>query len=210
MDTLCIECEEASTDLRPARGGGGVCPACAAVFYVECGGCHEFFPRDESKEADGVAYCVGCYGSTFGPAGAMSEDDVEALVAEYARVDAEAKKLDERLKELKEMIKSVAATRERVANAVVLGSGESRVTCSFSTSYKCDEDRANALESVLGADRFASLFKRSISVIKPGVDKLLKSDEPPEIVDAVRGILDTVETPRITVTKPKKAKEPGA
>ncbi len=210
MDTLCIECEEASTDLRPARGGGGVCPACAAVFYVECGACHELFPRDESKEADGVAYCVGCYGDAFGPAGSMSEEDVEVLVAEYARVDAEQKKLDARLKELKEMIKAVAATRERVANAVVLGTGESRVTCSFSVSYKCDDDQAAALETVLGAERFSALFKRSITVIKPGVDKLLKGDEDPEIVDAVRGVLDTVETPRITVTKPRKAKEPGA
>jgi len=210
METHCIECEEESTDLRPARGGGGVCPACAAVFYVECGGCRQFFPRDEAKQVDGVAFCVDCHATAFGPAGAMTEEEVEALVAEFVRLSAEQKALGDRVEALKEQIKAVAATRERVGNAVLLGSGENRVTCSYSIGYKCNEADTAALERLLGEDRFAALFKQTISVNKANADKLLKSDEEdPELVAAVRAALDVVETPRVLAVRAKKPKEPA-
>src|SRR5262249_22130178 len=155
-------------------------------FYIECGGCRQFFPRDEAKQVDGVAFCVECHATAFGPAGAMTEEEVEALVAEFVRLSAEAKTLDDRLEALKEQIKAVAATRERVGNAVLLGSGETRVTCSYATSYKCNAEDVAPLERLLGDDRFAALFKRSISVNKPNVDKFFKADEDPELIAAVR------------------------
>jgi hypothetical protein len=210
MANQCVECEEEATELRPARGGGGVCPACAAVFYVECGGCRQFFPRDEAKNVDGVAFCVDCHATAFGPAGAMTEEEVEALVAEFVRLSAEIKVLADRADALKDQIKAVAATRERVGNAVLLGSGENRVTCSYSIGYKLNEADTAALERLLGEDRFAAVFKRTITVNKANADKLLKSDEEdPEVVAAVRAALDVVETPRITPVRAKKSKEPG-
>jgi hypothetical protein len=209
MSTECVECEVESSELRPARGGGGVCPACAAVFYVECGGCRQFFPRDEAKQVDGVAFCVECHATAFGPAGAMSEEEVEALVAEFVRLSAEAKVLDDRLEALKDQIKAVAATRERVANAVLLGSGENRVTCSYATSYKVNAEEVVPLERLLGEDRFAALFKRTISVNKPNVDKFFKADEDPELIAAVRAVIDVVESPRVATVRAKKPKEPA-
>jgi hypothetical protein len=180
------------------------------VFYVECGGCRQFFPRDEAKNVDGVAFCVDCHATAFGPAGAMTEEEVEALVAEFVRLSAEIKVLADRADALKDQIKAVAATRERVGNAVLLGSGENRVTCSYSIGYKLNDADTAALERLLGEDRFAAVFKRTITVNKANADKLLKNDEEdPEVVAAVRAALDVVETPRITPVRAKKSKEPG-
>jgi hypothetical protein len=207
----CDECQAEAATLSATRGGDRVCDACAAAYYVVCEACHLLVPRDETREADGVHYCADCFVTTFGPGGFLTDEDIDELVAEYIRLDAEAKALGERLDALKDHIKAVAATRERVSGTVMLGRGETRVTCSYSTSYRSDPERAAALEAAFGADVADALFERKLSVNRAGVERVLASRDPADadLRIAVVAAVDAVETPRITVPRRPKGKAEG-
>lgn len=214
MDQLCAECQTPSARLVAARGGEGVCPECAAAHYVACSDCGALVPRDESRERDGCAYCVECHDRLFAPKeDPESTVDVDELVTEFIRLDAEAKRIGERLDAIKELLKATAATRERIAGAVTLGTGESTVKCSYSVAYKPDAEGVDAIEKMLDPERFAELFERTVTVktVKANVERLLdgKTDDDPEVIQAVRSIVDVVETPRLTAQRPKKSKTGG-
>jgi hypothetical protein len=215
MNQPCAECLSPSPDLVRTRAGESVCPACAAEHYIACGDCRGLVARDESRDRDGVAYCVECHDRLFAPKenDGVSSDDLEALVAEYVRLDAEAKRIGERLETIKDLLKAVASNRERVAGAVTLGAGEATVKCTFTTSYKVDAASAEALETALGAERFAELFERKVTVgaNKTNVEQLLKGvgDADTEARDAVRSLVDVVESARLLVQRPRKGKAGG-
>jgi hypothetical protein len=195
-----------ATDVIAIRGGAGVCADCIAGFYVACQTCRELVARDETKTADGCHYCADCFDATFGPGGHLSEDDVEAIVAEYIRLDAEAKSIEKRLEALKDQIKAIAATRERVSGTVMLGRGDQRVTCSYVASYKLDAERAAALETALGAEVFDAYFERKLALNRAAVDRLLSSPEAAEaeLRATVSSVVELVESPRVSVPRAKK------
>jgi hypothetical protein len=206
MGSECAECSEAGSELIATRDGDGVCADCISKYYVACHACRELVARDETREADGCRYCTGCFETTFGPGGHLSEEDVEAVVAEYIALDAEAKRIEKQLDALKDQIKAIAATRERVSGTVMLGRGDHRVTCTFVAQYKLDVERAAALEATLGPDLFGSYFERKLAVNRSAVDRLLSSSEPTDIDlrAAVGSVVDLVESPRVTVPRTKR------
>jgi hypothetical protein len=206
MATECAECGETASDLIATRGGAGVCASCVAGHYVACQTCRELVARDETKTADGCHYCADCFDTTFGPGGHLAEEDVEAIVAEYIELDAESKRIEKRLDALKDRIKAIAATRERVSGTVMLGRGDQRVTCSYVASYKLDAERAAALETALGADVFDTYFERKLALNRAAVDRLLSSPDAAEteLRATVGSVVELVESPRVSVPRPKK------
>ena len=206
METQCSECLTPSPDLVATRAGDQVCPSCATTYYVACGDCKGLAPRDETRASDGVAYCLECFDRMFAVDGIDSEADVEALVAEYVQLSAESKQISERLDAIKDQLKSIAASRERVAGAVVLGDGDQSVRCSYRTDYKVpDAEKVEALEPVLGHDRFVALFDRSVTYKpnKPELEEFLTTAEP-ELREAVREAVRVTEVETLTVPRPRK------
>lgn len=209
----CAECLTPSASLVATRGGAAVCATCAAEHYVACAACGGLVPDDETRSRAGKRHCLACDAELATPkddAGAAV--DVDALVAEYVALDAEAKRIDARLDAIKETLKTVAAARDRVAGAVTLGAGESNVKVSYSTAYKIDLEQAAAIEPMLDPDRFAELFERKVSIAakKAPIEKLLggETDDDPEVIEAIRSVVGVVETPRLAAQIPKPPKAP--
>ena len=199
----CAECLAPGSAVFVTRTGEAVCEACAAEHYAECGGCHKLVARDEAKERDGVAYCLECLDELF----ALPDDaDLEALVAEYVRLTAEEKKLSDRIEQIKDKLRATASVRERIGGAVTLGSGDTTVRCSYSTRYKCDPEKVLPLETLLGEERFASLFERKVAVsaVKTNLEKVLGGAGDDPLRDAVRDAVEITEVPTITVPRAKK------
>src|SRR5438309_11561824 len=78
--------------------------------------------------------------TSYEDSAALSEDALAALVAEFVRLHAEAKQLNDRLDAVKEQLKQHAASQPREANAVLLRAGEHAVKCGYSVrvSYNVD------------------------------------------------------------------------
>src|SRR3712207_5031042 len=150
---LCVECLGAvgAGEALLDRTGGALCRACAAEFYAACAGCGGLVPRDEALAGagDGALLCAECHAKGFaGPDGepAPTEEEVEALVAEYVALHEETKRAGARMEEIKERLKLAAQARPRVSSAVVLRAGDAGVRCSFAVRTTYDAPRLAAAE----------------------------------------------------------------
>ena len=95
---------------------------------------------------------------------ASSEADLSALVAEFIRLHAEAKQLNNRLEEVKEQLKRHAESQPRVANAVILRAGEYAVKCGYGVRVSYNVEKLSAVEAMLDAEQFEALFERKITL----------------------------------------------
>jgi hypothetical protein len=207
---VCYECETAITEPAAIVRGRPLCGTCLEEYFAPCAGCGVFVPKDEAVIRDGVVRCGECATKAAVPDGARvpADDELRTLVDEYVALHAEKTRVDERMEEIKELLKAAAYTRERVAGAVTLKSDNASVKCSFPSRLKADQERVAALESVLGADRFAALFERKVTFNpnKTAVEAVLagKTDDDEDVRQAVRGAVEVTETPTVTVPKGKK------
>lgn len=105
-------------------------------------------------------------------AAALSDAEVVALVAEFIRLHAEAKQLNDRLDAVKEQLKRHAASQPRIANAVLLSTGEDTVKCGYSIRVSYSAEKLAAVEAMLGTEQFTALFARKItfSAVKESLD----------------------------------------
>src|SRR5262245_17328770 len=118
----CAECLGPVSAAVCAQNGANLCPPCAEQFYCPCAGCGALIPQDEAVLRDGALYCVQCLAAPASDdaTAALSEAELSALVAEFIRLHAEVKQLNERLDEIKEQLKRHAASQPRIANTVIL------------------------------------------------------------------------------------------
>src|SRR5262249_33429939 len=161
----CAECLEPVSTPMHAQNGASLCPQCAEQFYRPCGCCGGLIPQDEAVVRDGVLCCVQCLASPVSDDGtaALSDTELLALVAEFIRLHAEAKQLNDRLDAVKEQLKRHAASQPRMANAVMLRAGEHAVKCGYSVRVSYNADKLAAVETLLGTEQFAALFTRKIT-----------------------------------------------
>jgi hypothetical protein len=141
-------------------------------------------------------------------AAAFSDAEVVALVAEFIRLHAEAKQLNDRLDGVKEQLKRHAAAQPREANAVLLRAGEHAVKCGYSVRVSYNADQLAAVEALLGAEPFATLFTRktTFSPVKAALDAFLAS-EAPDTAAARATILaaaERIETATVTPVTMKR------
>jgi hypothetical protein len=122
----CVECLGPVSVAVNAQNGASLCPQCATQFYCPCAGCGGLMPQDEAMVRDGVLCCAQCLATSVSKddAAALSEDALAALVAEFIQLHAEVKHLNDRLDAVKEQLKRHAASQPRIANAVMLRTGE--------------------------------------------------------------------------------------
>jgi len=214
---LCVEC---LGELNEARGrlldrtGAALCRACAAEFYAACEGCGGLVPRDEAlaRPDGGALNCFECFGRAASPDGseALSDEEVEALVAEYVALHEEMKRLGERADGVKEQLKRAAAARPRVSNAVVLRADGATVRCSYAAKASYDAEKLAAAEALLGGDGFAALFERKVSFapVKGRLEEFLSNDDETTAAacEAVRAAETRTEVATLTVVGPKKQK----
>ncbi|HEX8283990.1 MAG TPA: hypothetical protein VF588_11575 [Pyrinomonadaceae bacterium] len=214
---LCVECLGA-LDVPGARlldrTGAALCRACAESFYAPCEGCGGLVPRDEalSRPDGGALNCFECFGRAASPDGAeaLSDEEVETLVAEYVALHEELKRLDTRASEIKEQLKRAATARPRVSNAVVLRAGEAGVRCGYASKATYDPEKLSEVERLLGAEGFAALFERKVtfSAVKNRLEEFLSSDDPTAAParDAVRAAETRTEVATLTVVAARKKK----
>src|SRR5262249_34694708 len=112
----CAECLGPVSAAVSSQNGASLCPQCAAQFYRPCAGCGGMIPQDEAVLRDGALCCVQCVAAPVSKDGAaaLSEDALAMLVAEFIRLHAEAKQLNDRLDEVKEQLKRHAASQPRI------------------------------------------------------------------------------------------------
>src|SRR5262245_17315785 len=175
----CVECLAPVSAAVNAQNGASLCPQCAEQFYRPCAGCGGLIPQDEAVVRDGALCCVQCLAVPVSKddAAALSAEALAALVAEFIRLHAEAKQLNDRLDAIKEQIKRHAASQPRVANAVTLRTGEHVVKCGYSVRVSYNADKLAAVESMLGTAPFTALFSRTIafSPVNESLDAFLAS-----------------------------------
>ena len=193
------------------RRGETLCPGCAKNYYVACAACHSLIPQDEALTQTDVVYCTDCAAQALGAnAGEiLDEAEVETLVAEFIELHTEEKRIKDRLDAIKEQLKAAAATRQRVAGAVTLGGEGGAVKCSFKTSLKCIPEKVSALEAQLEPDKFATFFDRKVSYspVKDQLEKFLSGDgggTDADLRQTVLAAVERIETPTLTVVRPKK------
>lgn len=219
---LCVECLSAvgAAEAVLDRTGAALCRACAAEFYAACAACGGLVPRDEALARDDGGgdenrlYCAECFrASAFAAEDAepVSDDEVEALVAEFVALHAEKKRLDARVEEIKERLKLAARARPRVAGAVVLRAGEDAgVRCSYSVRTTYDAEKLQSVEAMLGGAEFASLFERKVtfSPVKNSLEEFLSSsdDEHGAAREAIRAAAQHTETTTLNVVAQRKKK----
>jgi hypothetical protein len=128
-------------------------------------------------------------------------------VAEFIRLHAEAKHLNGRLDEVKEQLKRHAASQPRVANAVLLRTGEHAVKCGYSVKVSYNADKLAAVEAMLGTECFTALFARKItfSAVKKPLDAFLASEDA-DTAAARAAILAAAERTEIATVTPVTAK----
>ena len=215
---VCVECAcavavgEALVD----RCGAALCRACAVEFYAPCAGCGGLIPRDEAlarNDLAGALLCAECFRAPSAEAGVEaipSDAEIEALVARYVELHGEKKRLDDEIDAVKERLKVVAGVLPRVANAVVLRSEAGGVRCSYSVRTAWDAEKLSAVEQMLGAQEFASLFERKVTFkeVRAGLDEFLSATDDGR--DAVRELLRAAaqvsETATLNVIAPRKKK----
>src|SRR6266702_535017 len=161
MDETGVQCAECLGPVSAAvlaQHGASLCPQCAEQFYRPCAGCGGLIPQDEAVLHNGALRCVQCLTSPA-PADAteaLSAAELSVLVAEFVRLHAEAKQLNDRLEEIKEKLKQHAASQPRVANAVLLRTGEYAVKCGYRVSVSYNAEKLPAVEAMLGAEQFTT------------------------------------------------------
>ncbi|MFN2416897.1 MAG: hypothetical protein ABR603_17300 [Pyrinomonadaceae bacterium] len=207
---LCVECL-AGLGAQGARlldrTGAALCRACAEAFYAPCEGCGGLVPRDEAlaRPDGGALNCFECFGRAASPDGSepLTDEEVEALVAEYCALHEELKRLDARATEIKEQLKLAATARPRISNAVVLRAGEAGVRCNYASKASYDAEKLSAAERLLGAEGFAALFERKVtfSAVKGRLEEFLASDDEDNAAarDAVRAAETRTEVATLTV-----------
>src|SRR5215510_4524773 len=121
----CAECMAPVSAAVNAQNGASLCPQCAEQFYRLCAGCGALIPQDEAVLRDSALYCVQCLAAPVSKddTAALSDEALAALVAEFIRLHADAKQLNDRLDAVKEQLKRHAASQPRIANAVMLRDG---------------------------------------------------------------------------------------
>lgn len=205
----CTECLGPVSVAVNAQHGVRLCAQCAEQFYCSCTGCGELIPQDEAVRRDGTLYCMACLAApaTGEDTAALSGTDLEALVAEFIRLHAEAKQLNDRLEAVKEQLKRHAASQQRVANAVLLRTGEYTVKCGYSVRVSYNAEKLAAVETLLGTEHFAALFARKItfSAIKQPLDAFL-ADETVDTAAARTAILAAAERTEVTTITPVTSK----
>ena len=201
----CAECLGASSTTVRAQNGTSLCPQCAEQFYHPCAGCGGLIPQDEAVVRDGALSCVQCLAAPVSKddAAALSDEALSALVAEFIQLHAEAKQLNERLDAVKEQLKRHAASQPRVANAVLLRSGEYAVKCGYSVRVSYQAEKLAAVESMLGTEPFTALFTRKLtfSPVKESLDAFLAS-EATDTAAARAAILAAAERTEIATVTP--------
>ena len=156
----CAECLAPVSVAVNTQRGASLCPQCAAQFYCTCAGCGRLIPQDEAVMRDGALSCVQCLAAPVSSdaTAVLSDAALSALVTEFIQLHAEAKQLNDRLEQIKEQLKRHAASQPRVANAVVLRSGEYAVKCGYSARVSYNADQLAAVEALLGTEQFTALF----------------------------------------------------
>ena len=213
----CVECLETATSaagaLLAGRRGETLCAVCAKNYYVACAACRGLIPQDEALTRDDAVYCADCAAQAVVGANAveaLDDAEVESLVSEFIALHAEEKRIKDRLDALKEQLKAAAAGRQRAAGAAVtLGGAGGAVKCSFKTNLKCIPEKVGALEAGLEPDKFAALFERKVSYspVKDQLEKFLSGDDggaDAELRQSVLAAVERIETPTLTVVRPKK------
>ena len=205
----CAECLAPVSTAVLAQNGASLCPQCAEQFYCTCAGCGGLIPQDEAVVRDGALYCVQCLATPVSEddAAALSDEALSALVAEFIRLHAEAKHLNDRLDAVKEQLKWHAASQPRVANAVLLRTGEHAVKCGYSIKVSYNADKLAAVEALLGAEQFTALFTRKMtfSAVKEPLDAFL-AREVADTAAARAAILAAAERTEIATVTPVATK----
>ena len=206
----CAECLGPVSAPVCAQNGASLCPQCAAQFYLACAGCGGLIPQDEAVLRDGALCCVQCLTSPVSDAAAeaLSDAELSTLIAEFTRLHAEAKQLNERLDAVKEQLKRHAASQPRVANAVLLRTREHAVKWGYSIKVTYNADKLAAVEALLGTEQFTALFTRKItfSAVKEPLDAFLAS----EVADtaaaraAILAAAERTEIASVTPVTPKR------
>lgn len=162
---ICVECGETAPKIVSTAAGAMLCEACLKAYYVACADCAQVIPLDEARTRAALVRCVACDVKPPGVAGAgaLDQSGLESLIAEYATLHAEEKRIGARLEEIKERLKNVAATQPRVSGAVTLRAGEAAVKCSFRTTLKCDAAVVEQLAQTLDKNNFDELFERKVT-----------------------------------------------
>jgi phage-related minor tail protein len=138
----------------------------------------------------------------------LSDTDVSALVTEFVRLHAEAKQLNDRLEAVKEQLKRHAASQPRVANAVLLRTGENTVKCGYSMRVSYQAEQLAAVEAMLGTEPFVALFTRktTFSPVKGSLDAFLASADAATAVAraAILAAAERTEIATVTPVAPKR------
>ena len=201
----CAECLEPVKTAVHAQNGASLCTQCAEQFYCPCAGCGGLIPQDEAVMRDGALCCAQCLAASISKddAGALSEEALAALVAEFIQLHAEAKQLNDRLDAVKEQLKRHAASQPRVANAVLLRTGEHAVKCGYSIKVTYNADKLATVEALLGTEQFTALFTRKMtfSAVKESLEAFL-AREAPDTAAARAAILAAAERTEIASVTP--------
>jgi len=201
----CAECLAPVNTIVNAQNGAHLCPQCAEQFYRPCVGCGGLIPQDEAVLRDGALCCVSCLVPAVSGEGAaaLSDAELSALVAEFIQLHAEMKQRNDRLDAVKEQLKQHAASQPRVANAVLLRTGEHAVKCGYSVRVSYHAEKLAAVEVLLGTEQFTALFARKISfsAVKESLDTFLAS-EAADTAAARAAILAAAERTEIATVTP--------
>jgi hypothetical protein len=201
----CVECLGPVSTAVHAQNGARLCPQCAEQFYRTCAGCGGLIPQDEAVLRDGALCCVQCLAAPVSGAAtaALSDAELSALVTEFIRLHAEAKQLNDRLDAVKEQLKRHAALQPRIANAVMLRTGEYTVKCGYSVRVSYNAEKLSAVEAILGTEHFTALFARKItfSAVKEPLEAFLAS-EAADAAAARAAILAAAERTEVATVTP--------
>ncbi len=205
----CAECLAPVSAAVSTQNGTSLCQECAEQFYLTCAGCGGLVPRDEAVQRNGALCCVQCLASPVSEDAteAVSEAELSVLVAEFIRLHAEAKQLNDQLEEIKEKLKRHAASQPRVANAVLLRAGEYAVKCGYRVSVSYNAEKLPAVEAMLGTEQFTTIFERKItfSAVKETLEAFL-AGEAADTAAARAAILAAAESKEITTLTPVNTK----
>jgi hypothetical protein len=206
----CAECLVPVSVTVNAHNGTSLCPQCAAQFYCPCTGCGGLIPRDEAVLRDGAPYCGRCPAApdSAESAAALSDAEVAALVAEFIQLHAEAKHVNDRLEAVKEQLKRHAASQPRVANAVVLRTGEHAIKCGYSVRVSYNAEKLATVEALLGTEHFTALFTRktTFSAVKESLNAFLANAAPDTAAarDAILAAAERSEVVTVAPVTPKR------
>jgi hypothetical protein len=215
MDGTGQQCDECLAPVRAevkAQHGATLCQQCAEQFYLPCAGCGGLIPQDEAVLRNDALCCMRCLTppGSADAAEALSEEALSSLVAEFIRLHAEAKQLNDRLEEVKEQLKRHAASQPRVANAVVLRAGAYAVKCGYGVRVSYNAEKLSAVEATLGAEQFTALFERKVtfSAVKENLEAFLAGEtaETAAARDAILAAAERKETATLTPVNTKSSK----